>query len=137
MPNEPTQTTQYISISRAAVHSGGWNGEIDLYIDWRNISGKQIDEVDFEVVPYNQAGEQASTKIADANGEFYSRYLARDVGPFEDGYVTPSQHLWSDAWVNGTISSVTIDKVSIFFSGEENPVIITDANAISALFAAK
>lgn len=137
VPNEPTQTTQYISISRAAVHSGGWNGEIDLYIDWRNISGKQIDEVDFEVVPYNQAGEQASTKIADANGEFYSRYLARDVGPFEDGYVTPSQHLWSDAWVNGTISSVTIDKVSIFFSGEENPVIITDANAISALFAAK
>lgn len=137
VPSEPAQTSRYISISRAAVHSGGWNGEIDLYIDWRNISGKQVDEVDFEVVPYNQAGEQVSTKIADVNGDFYSRYLARDVGPFEDGYVTPSKHLWSDAWINGSISSVTIDKVSIFFSGEENPVIITDANAISALFTAK
>ena len=76
-----------------------------------------------------------STEAADENGQYYSRYLARDVGPFDVDYTTPAKHFWKDAWVNGSIVTAAIDKVSILFVGEETPVVITDAAEISALFA--
>ena len=137
----PVDAAAYISISRASVHSGGWDGEVDLYIDWTNTSGREIEEVDFEVVPYDEFGEQAYTKTPDENGQCYSRYLARDVSPdgapFAPGYTTPVQHAWEDAWVNSLISSVVIDKVSIFFAGEDVPVVITDAAVIASMFPKK
>lgn len=133
-PAEVADPTRYISISRVATHGSGWNEEMDLFIDWTNTSGREIQEVDFEVIPYDSAGKQASTKVMNEDGQYYSRYLARDVGPFDTGYSTPSNHHWENAWVNSSIASVAIDKVSILFVGEETPTIITDASEISALF---
>lgn len=132
-PAEVTAPTQYISITRAAVHGGGWDEEMDLFIDWKNTSGREIEEIDFEVIPYDSAGNQVSTKTVNEDGQSYSRYLARDVGPFAADFSTSSSHRWEDAWVNSSISSVTIDKVSILFVGEETPTVITDTTKIAAL----
>lgn len=134
-PSEATQPTPLISISRASAQTNSmWGDDVDLYIDWENTSGKKIEEVDFEVIPYDADGNQVVTKKADVNGQYYSRYLARDVGPFDAEYTTPARHVWKQAWVNSSIASVMIDKVSILFVGEETPTVITDATAITDLF---
>lgn len=134
-PSDTPESTPLISISRVSAQSSVWDDRVDLYIDWTNISGAKIEEVDFEVIPYNSDGARVSTKAVDENGQYYSRYLARDVGPFDVDYTTPAKHFWKDAWVNGSIVTAAIDKVSILFVGEETPVVITDAAEISALFA--
>lgn len=134
-PSDTPESTPPISISRVSAQSSVWDDRVDLYIDWSNISGKKIEEVDFEVIPYGSDGARASTEVADENGQYYSRYLARDIGPFDADYATPAKHFWKDAWVNGSIVTAAIDKVSILFVGEETPVVITDAEEISALFA--
>ena len=134
-PSDTPESTPLISISRVSAQSSVWDDRVDLYIDWTNISGAKIEEVDFEVIPYNSDGARVSTEAADENGQYYSRYLARDVGPFDVDYTTPAKHFWKDAWVNGSIVTAAIDKVSILFVGEETPVVITDAAEISALFA--
>ena len=134
-PGETVEPTSLISITSAYVQTNSmWGDDVDLCINWENISGKKIEEVDFEVIPYDSGGNQVTTKKANEDGQYYSRYLARDIGPFDDGYVTPANHRWEDAWVNSSIAGMAIDKVSILFVGEETPSVITDAAAIAALF---
>lgn len=133
--NENGEIATPITIQRVACRAPvEWEGEMDLYIDWTNTSGKEIEEIDFEVIPYDRMDKQVSTKVPDANGNYYSRYLARDVGPFENGYVTPEKHVWSAAWNNSSIETVRIVNVYIFYVGETTPVSITDAEDIAALF---
>lgn len=119
-----------ISTSTADIY-----GNVDLYIKWMNTSGREIEQIYFTVVPLDYRGNTLTTTVDNGDG-LYSKFIAAmgtSMGPYADGYVAPDGFFWKDAWCNHSIVSVNLVEVSLFFTGENSPVILSDPDEIAAL----
>lgn len=105
---------------------------MDLFLNWRNTSGKEIESVVFLVVPLDASGKELSTLVEGTDGA-YSRYAATAQGPFPPEFQMTDKWVWESAWVNPSIAEVRLDSVSIAYSDGES-VSITNIEALESLF---
>ena len=84
---------------------------VDLYIKWRNISGKSIKEVSFFALPTGNAGGFVETL------DSYSLFRAKDIGPYLAGEGTPSSNwAWKSAWTGNVVKGAEVVQTIVVFS---------------------
>lgn len=102
-----------VSVSNVTIRQRS-NGYWTLYICWKNVSVKTIQEVCFSVVALDEYGEIVSS--TDAGGS-WSVFDARDEGPYEPGEGPALEgHAWNQVFYNPCIANVKLTAVNLLYS---------------------
>lgn len=92
---------------------------VDLYIEWENASGKEIEQIIFTVEPHDENGRNLSCL---KNG--YSQYDAIAVGPYDVGEGMDYSRYWENVWYNSMITGVRLLRISIDYADGTTQFII-------------
>lgn len=88
-----------------------------LAVYWRNISGKTISRVFFDVTAYDADGNPVKCTVRD-KADALLEQKSGDFKPNPDGDVYRSY--WSNAWYGENIDHIKIKSVIIYYSDTEN-----------------
>jgi hypothetical protein len=114
-----------IAIVKALAGSPNSAGGVNVYIDWQNISDKEIKYVVFTVMPYNRVNDIAPSDIGHKATEGL-----RDMGPYKPGQVV-SDGYYENVWYNHTIDHLTLRGAEITFMDGEK--VVFDADQVSQM----
>lgn len=95
-------------------------GHYDLYIKWRNQSGKLIKKALFAITPLDAKGNPVVSNPS--KGTPYSKYNAIFGEPCEDGFEMPDGLFWPDAWVNtdSEIVAFKLDFIQVWYDEDDS-----------------
>ena len=97
-------------------------GGVSVFIDWQNISEKEIKYLTFTVVPYNRVNDIAPSSI----GNTIEAHL-RATGPFSSNHIQKNTG-YRNVWYNSTISYIKIVGIEIIYMDDET--LVFDENQI-------
>ncbi|MEK6658107.1 MAG: hypothetical protein AABY36_00330, partial [Campylobacterota bacterium] len=91
-------------------------GGVDTYINFVNISNKNIKYVDVGFIPFNGVNEKVSSSIGNQ-----SLKLLRFTGPLEQD--KHSRAYWKNVWYNNSIKCSHIVSVKVIYMDDSNQII--------------
>lgn len=83
------------------------DNDVDLFISWKNLSGKSIKEINFFVTPMDDFGNEVTKPFCAVDTKGYKP----GEGPTSDTWG------WAKAWRNGSIKSAVVTRVAVTFEG--------------------
>ncbi len=101
---------EIIRVTRIAKSSPNSAGGVDLFIGYKNMSGKVIKYATFTIVPYNRVGDVAKSEIGGT-----STFRAKDEGPHKkgEGLAGNKDWYWKNAWYTWSIDRLELTEIYI------------------------
>jgi len=99
------------SVAILDVHSGTPNsaGGVNAYINWQNISDKEIKYIAFTVTPYNRVNDIVRSEIGGK-----TTATLQDTGPFKVNQIVSGSY-WENVWYNSTIDHIVLTGIQVTF----------------------